>query len=81
METADTPGHVYLGGKLGFIYGSLSAVAILFGYFFIPETSRLELEDIDRKFDIPDESVLQSIEDQTEKGKSSTAQSVHRQKN
>lgn len=65
METADTPGHVYLGGKLGFIYGSLSAVAILFEFFFIPETSRLELEDIDRKFDIPDENVLKTIEDQT----------------
>ncbi|KAJ5587474.1 general substrate transporter, partial [Penicillium hispanicum] len=50
METADSPGHVDLGGKLGFIYGSLSAVAILFGFFFIPETSRLELEDIDKKF-------------------------------
>lgn len=50
METADTPGHVYLGGKLGFIYGSLSAVAFLFGYFFMPETRRMELEDIDAQF-------------------------------
>lgn len=50
METANTPGHVYLGGKLGFIYGSLSAVALLFGYFFMPETSRMELEEIDAKF-------------------------------
>lgn len=50
METADTPGHVYLGGKLGFIYGSLSAVAFLFGYFFMPETCRMELEDIDAHF-------------------------------
>ncbi|KAJ5966214.1 general substrate transporter [Penicillium waksmanii] len=50
METADTPGHVYLGGKLGFIYGSLSAVAFLFGYFFMPETCRMELEEIDAQF-------------------------------
>jgi hypothetical protein len=80
METADTPGHVYLGGKLGFIYGSLSAVAILFGFFFIPETSRLELEDIDRKFDIPDENVLKAIEDQTDGGKTTVAEVVHGQK-
>ncbi|GLI74262.1 hypothetical protein PoHVEF18_002499 [Penicillium ochrochloron] len=77
METADTPGHVYLGGKLGFIYGSLSAVAILFGFFFIPETSRLELEDIDRKFDIPDENVLKAIENQTDGGKTTVAEAVH----
>ncbi|CAI7646358.1 unnamed protein product [Penicillium pancosmium] len=50
METANTPGHVYLGGKLGFIYGSLSAVAFLFGYFFMPETCRMELEEIDAQF-------------------------------
>lgn len=50
METADTPGHVYLGGKLGFIYGSLSAVAFFFGYFFMPETCRMELEEIDAQF-------------------------------
>lgn len=53
METADTPGHVYLGGKLGFIYGSLSAVAFLFGYFFMPETRRMELEEIDAQFAPP----------------------------
>ena len=50
METANTPGHVYLGGKLGFIYGSLSALAFLFGYFFMPETCRMELEEIDAQF-------------------------------
>jgi hypothetical protein len=81
IETADTPGHVYLGGKLGFIYGSLSAVAILFGFFFIPETSRLELEDIDRKFDIPHDNVLKSLEDQTDGGKPTVAEGIHEQKN
>ncbi|PWY90229.1 sugar transport protein [Aspergillus heteromorphus CBS 117.55] len=50
LETADTPGHVDIGGKLGFIYGSLAAVSFVFGWFFIPETQRMELEDLDRKF-------------------------------
>lgn len=64
METADTPGHVDLGGKLGFIYGSLSAVAILFGYFFIPETRRMELEEIDAQFAIPAYGENKSVEGQ-----------------
>ncbi|KAJ5653887.1 hypothetical protein N7490_000890 [Penicillium lividum] len=50
METADTPHHVDIGGKLGFIYGSLSAVAFVFGWFFIPETRNLEIEDIDKQY-------------------------------
>lgn len=57
METKDTPHHVYLGGKLGFIYGSLSALAFVFGWFFIPETRQMELEDIDRKFPMSAEEV------------------------
>lgn len=81
METADTPGHVYLGGKLGFIYGSLSAVAILFGFFFIPETSRLELEDIDRKFDMPAEDIIKSVEEQRDGVEPTVAEVVHEQKN
>ena len=67
METADSPGHVDLGGKLGFIYGSLSAVAFIFGFFFIPETSRLELEDIDRQFAPAFDSDLR-IEDSADDG-------------
>ncbi|KAJ5745935.1 hypothetical protein N7520_011117 [Penicillium odoratum] len=50
METADTPHHVDIGGKLGFIYGSLSAVAFVFGWFYIPETKKLEIEDIDKQY-------------------------------
>jgi SP family sugar:H+ symporter-like MFS transporter len=49
LET-DAPGHVNLGGRLGFIYGSSAVLAVVFAYFFIPETSRLILEDIDRNF-------------------------------
>lgn len=69
METADTPGHVYLGGKLGFIYGSISAVAIIFGFLFIPETKRLELEDIDRQFAVPEEDDIKKVEDQSYMGR------------
>lgn len=69
METADTPGHVYLGGKLGFIYGSISVVAIVFGFLFIPETKRLELEDIDQQFAIPEEDAIKKVEDQSYMGR------------
>ena len=66
METADTPGHVYLGGKLGFIYGSISFLAIIFGFLFIPETKRMELEDIDKQFAIPSDNDLKIAENQTD---------------
>ncbi|RAH47387.1 general substrate transporter [Aspergillus brunneoviolaceus CBS 621.78] len=62
METADTPHHVDLGGKLGFIYGSLSALAFLFGWFFIPETKQVEIEDLDKQFAIFE---LVDVEDPT----------------
>jgi hypothetical protein len=65
METANTPGHVYLGGKLGFIYGSISFIAIIFSFVFIPETKRLELEDIDKKFAVQSDNDLKSVENQT----------------
>lgn len=50
METADDPGHIDLGGRLGFIYGSLAVLAVVFYYFFIPETRQIKLEDIRDKF-------------------------------
>ncbi|CAK7207997.1 hypothetical protein SEUCBS139899_010831, partial [Sporothrix eucalyptigena] len=50
LETADDPGHINLGGRLGFIYGSLAVLAVAFYYIFIPETRQLTLEDIDDKF-------------------------------
>lgn len=49
LET-DAPGHVDLGGRLGFIYGSCAVLAVCFAFFFIPETQRLKLEDIDGQF-------------------------------
>lgn len=49
LETK-APDHVDLGGRLGLIYGSFSIVSVIFAYCFIPETRRLELEDIDAKF-------------------------------
>ncbi|PYH30452.1 sugar transport protein [Aspergillus neoniger CBS 115656] len=59
LETADDPGHVDIGGKLGFIYGSLSTVSVIFGYFFIPETRKLELEDINEKYESSTESEME----------------------
>ena len=61
METANTPHHVDIGGRLGFIYGSLSAVAFVFGWFCIPETRRLEIEEIDEKFAV--ESSVEDVEE------------------
>ncbi|OJJ70398.1 hypothetical protein ASPBRDRAFT_44558 [Aspergillus brasiliensis CBS 101740] len=68
LETADDPGHVDIGGKLGFIYGSLSAASVVFGYFFIPETRKLELEDIDKKYEssTTDSELMQKVEYQVD---------------
>ena len=70
LETANDPGHVDIGGKLGFIYGSLSAVSVIFGYFFIPETRRMELEDIDKKYDSStDSEMVEKVEYQLDSQK------------
>ncbi|PWY81647.1 sugar transport protein [Aspergillus sclerotioniger CBS 115572] len=72
LETANDPGHVDIGGKLGFIYGSLSAVSVIFGYFFIPETRRMELEDIDKKYDSStDSEMVEKVEYQLDSQKES----------
>ncbi|KAJ5678131.1 general substrate transporter [Penicillium maclennaniae] len=65
LSVHDTPGHVYLGGKLGFIYGSISFLALVFGLLFIPETKRMELEDIGKQFAVPSENDLKIAESQT----------------
>lgn len=39
-----------LGGRVGFIYGGLSVLALLFVYFFVPECKGRSLEEIDRMF-------------------------------
>ena len=46
----EDPDGANLGGRLGFIYGSLAFLAVIFSIFFIPETSNLELEEMDEKF-------------------------------
>jgi MFS transporter, SP family, sugar:H+ symporter len=46
----DEHGKVDLGGRLGFIYGSLAICAVIFAFFFVPETSHLELEEINHRF-------------------------------
>ncbi|KAG4437829.1 hypothetical protein IFR05_006675 [Cadophora sp. M221] len=47
LEDAD---EANLGGRLGFIYGSIAFLAFLFSTFFVPETRNIELEDMDEKF-------------------------------
>lgn len=42
--------YANLGSKVGFIFGSLAFVALLFSYFCIPECSGKSLEEIDQLF-------------------------------
>lgn len=46
----EDPGKANLGGKLGFIYGSVALLALVFSVIFVPETKNVELEDMDEKF-------------------------------
>ena len=43
--------YAALGSRVGFIFGSISAVSLIFAYFFIPDVSGRSLEDVDRLFD------------------------------
>ncbi len=47
LEDAD---EANLGGRLGFIYGSVALVCLVFSIFCVPETNRVELEDMDNHF-------------------------------
>ena len=44
------PGYGNLGGKVGFVFGSLAVLAIVFTYLFVPECKGRSLEEIDRMF-------------------------------
>lgn len=46
LEDAD---EANIGGRLGFIYGSIAFLAFVFS-FFVPETRKLELEEMDKRF-------------------------------
>jgi SP family sugar:H+ symporter-like MFS transporter len=39
-----------LGGRLGFIYGSIAFLGFVFSVFCVPETKNLELEEMDKQF-------------------------------
>ncbi|CAK7227493.1 hypothetical protein SBRCBS47491_006586 [Sporothrix bragantina] len=43
-------GYADLGSKVGFIYGSIGLVGIIWGYFFLPELKGRSLEEIDEMF-------------------------------
>ncbi len=47
LEDAD---EANLGGKLGFIYGSIAFFCLIFSIFGVPETTGIELEDMDKRF-------------------------------
>ena len=40
-----------LGSKVGFIFGSVAVVSIVFAYFCIPNCANLTLEEIDHLFE------------------------------
>lgn len=40
-----------LGARVGFIYGILTLVAVVWVYFFLPETAGLSLEEIHKNFE------------------------------
>ena len=43
-------GYAGLGGKVGYIFGSMAVMSVLFSYFFVPECTGKSLEQIDRMF-------------------------------
>lgn len=61
LEDAD---KANLGGKLGFIYGSIAFSALIFSWLFVPETKNVELEDMDEKFGVTARNTL--LEDKIE---------------
>jgi MFS transporter, SP family, sugar:H+ symporter len=42
--------YANLGSKVGFIFGSIACVSILFAYFIVPDCKGRSLEEIDRLF-------------------------------
>jgi MFS transporter, SP family, sugar:H+ symporter len=42
--------YANLGSKVGFIYGSVAAVSLIFAYFFVPDCKGRSLEEIDELF-------------------------------
>ena len=44
------PPYAALESKVGFIYGSMSFLSLVFGYFFLPEVKGHSLEEIEDMF-------------------------------
>ncbi|EED23931.1 sugar transport protein, putative [Talaromyces stipitatus ATCC 10500] len=56
----EDPDKANLGGKLGFIYGSIAFLALIFSILFVPETKNIELEEMDERFGVAaDNSILE----------------------
>lgn len=74
LEDAD---KANLGGKLGFIYGSVAFFALVFSVFFVPETRNIELEEMDEKFGVTAGNT--SLEDKIEEERRPTVEIIRLQ--
>ncbi|KAL4944639.1 hypothetical protein BDV06DRAFT_220043 [Aspergillus oleicola] len=45
------PGYGGLEGRIGFVYGSFSVVTAIWSFFFLPETGKRSLEELDELFE------------------------------
>ena len=45
------PPYANLQGKVGFIYGSMCFLALVWGYFFLPELKNRSLEELEEMFE------------------------------
>lgn len=43
--------YANLGSKVGFIYGIIATLGVIWGYFFLPEMSNRSLEEIDEMYE------------------------------
>ena len=43
--------YANLGGRVGFIYGSIAAASVVFAFFFVPDCRGRSLEDVNRLFE------------------------------
>jgi hypothetical protein len=63
-----------LGGKLGFIYGSIAFFALIFSVFFVPEMKNIELEELDEKFGVTARHI--TLEDKIEEERTPTVEII-----
>lgn len=42
----------YIGGKIGFIFGGVAMVSLVFAIFILPELAGRSLEEVDELFEV-----------------------------